>query len=543
MVHHALPSPSPEHAFLRRAWAEVKAGHYTSTLQALTQYPPNNSDPIELLRAVCLAATSQTDKAALLFCTLASKTPAEQHPLQMLADLLIPQERRADMLPVCHAALSHTPQDARIHELLGNILVQLGQYSAGVETLRHAVSLRPDNISTLNLLAMALHEKGEATESLALLKSALRSFPDHAGTLSNIGCVLSGLGRLQEALTFYNNAIQTYPTHAQIRLNHSIALLKAGRYAQGWSEHEWRLQLPGHSSLPSATLMPTLNAKGRPETDIRGKRVLITQEEGLGDTLMYLRYIEPLAKRGAIAHLWVPETLEAVCRRVKGAAFVQVGGDVPEFDWHCPFISLPRVFNATPHAIGAPVPYLRADAAKIRRFAQYIPQNGKLNVGLVWGGAPRANLVGPHITDRKRSMPLNTLAPLAGVEGVNFISLQKGPYAQQAATPPPGLTLIDPTPALHTLDDTAALLMGLDVLVSVDTSCVHLAGGLGRPVILLDRFDNCWRWGHGTQSSHWYPTLRIIRQAQPRQWGSVVEQLCRGLRAMVQHKINRAGSA
>ncbi|BBC78376.1 peptide transporter [Acetobacter orientalis] len=105
------------------------------------------------------------------------------------------------------------------------------------------------------------------------------------------------------------------------------------------------------------------------------------------------------------------------------------------------------------------------------------------------------------------------------------------------------MTLLDPTPHLHTLDDTAALLMSIDVLVSVDTSCVHLAGGLGRPVILLDRFDNCWRWLHGTPNSPWYPTLRIIRQTEPRQWGPVIAQLCQALTAMAHHKKDRTRTA
>lgn len=543
MTVHAQAPIRPDQTFLRRAWAEAKLGHYSATLQALTPYQPNNNDQTDLLRATCLAATGRIKEAASLFCALASKAPTEQHPLHMLADLLIPQERRHDLLPVCRAALKLTPQDARLYDLLGDILLQLGQYDAGIENLRHSVTLRPDNSTSLNLLAMALYERGKSDEALALLNNTLTTTPDHAGTLSNIGCILSGLGRLQEALTFYNKAIHLYPDHAQIRLNHSIALLKAGRYAQGWREHEWRLQLPGHTSLPPTTLMPTLSHSTGPQSNLHGKRILITQEEGLGDTLMYLRYIEPLAQRGAITHLWVPQTLGALCRRVRGAAFVQVGGSVPEFDWHCPFISLPRVFSATSYGMGAAVPYLKASARKVKAFAKLVPQNGKLNVGLVWGGAPRPNTVGPHMTDRKRSMPLATLAPLAKLAGLNLISLQKGPYAHDSAPPPAGMTLLDPTPHLHTLDDTAALLMSIDVLVSVDTSCVHLAGGLGRPVILLDRFDNCWRWLHGTPNSPWYPTLRIIRQTEPRQWDPVIAQLCQALTAMAHHKKDRTHAA
>lgn len=535
MMSHDRTDQAPDQALLRRAWHEVKAARYHATLDALAPYNAEENDQIALLQAICLAATGHCDQSACIFCWLGKKVLSELHPLHQLAELFIEQERRADLLPICRAALHHAPQDARIYDLLGSIHVQMGDYTAGIAVFRQAVALRPDNATSLNLLAMALYEQGNVEEGLALLQSLLEKWPDHAGALSNMGCVLSGMGRMQDAVAFYSKAIQIYPDHAQIRLNHSIALLKAGRYAQGWAEHEWRLRLPGHTSLPSTKLLPTLG----PETQIEGKRILITQEEGLGDTLMYLRFIEPLAQRGALPHLWVPETLGALCRHVKGATTVQVGGTLPAFDWHCPFISLPRVFSATAHPLGAKVPYLRVDAAKVRHFAKHVPQNGNLNVGLVWGGAPRPTLIGPHMTDRKRSMSLATLAPLANVPGLNFISLQKGPYAQEALTPPPGMTLLDPTDALHTMEDTAALLMSIDVLVSVDTSCVHLAGGLGRPVILLDRFDNCWRWLHGTQRSPWYPTVRILRQTQPRQWGSVVSRLVRALQAMAHHKQQR----
>ncbi|WP_408744251.1 tetratricopeptide repeat protein [Acetobacter indonesiensis] len=528
----APTQPTPDQTTLRRALTEIQAGNYEPVLAVLTPYAKLDDPQIQTLLGLCHAGLYQYDQAAKLLCAVATKSPTAQHPLQDLSDIMVPQDRRADILAVCRAALKLTPQDARVHDAMGGILGQLGQFDEAIEILRQSVSLRPNSTLSANLLAMVLAEKGNMDEALDVLNATLAAHPDHAGTLSNIGCVLSGMGRLEEALDLYRKAIAYRPSNAQIRLNHSITLLKAGCYAQGWAEHEWRFQLPGHSNLPSKLLMPSLG----PDTDIRGKRVLITQEEGLGDTLMYLRYIEPLARRGAIPHLWVPDSLGDLCRRVTGAAVVQVGGETPEFDWHCPFISLPRVFAATEDAMGAPVPYLKADARKVKEFASLVPQNGKLNVGLVWGGSPRPNLVGPHMVDRRRSMNLQTLAPLAHVPGINLISLQKGPYADQMLDPPEDMILYDPTDDLQSMDDTAALIMSLDVVVSVDTSCVHLAGGLGKPVLLMDRYDNCWRWLHGQSNSPWYPTLRILRQTTPRKWDEVVHKVALGLTDMAKHK-------
>ncbi|MCX2560174.1 tetratricopeptide repeat protein [Acetobacter farinalis] len=546
MTRKASPSPAsspasspaasvpvrPDPSTLRRALGEIKAGHFETTLAALSPYIGSGEQKAALLYAFCLAGLHQPEKAAHILCEVAGENPAGVHPLQELSDILAELDRRPDAVATCRAALHLAPQDARIYDVLANVLTQMGQFDEAVELLRHSTTLRPNATYSYNLLAMALAERGDMAEALAVLEGVLAAHPEHAGSLSNIGCILAGEGRFEEALDFYRRAIFYRPTDAQIRLNHSITLLKAGRFAQGWAEHEWRLKLPGHSSLPQDRLLPSLG----PDTDLSGQRVLVTQEEGLGDTLMYLRYVEPLARRGAHVHLWVPDTLEQICRRVEGAGTVQVGGDVPPYDWHCPFISLPRVFAATADAMGAPVPYLKAGPEKVRAFARLLPDNHKLNVGLIWGGAPRPNLIGPHMVDRRRSMSLQTLEPLGSIPGINLISMQKGPYAEQMLDPPRNMTLYDPTDELHTMDDTASLMMSLDVIVSVDTSSVHLAGGLGKAVLLMDRYDNCWRWQHGREDSPWYPTLRIIRQTTPRKWEDVVGKVADRLRTMAAYR-------
>lgn len=527
-AHSAVPDP----AILRRALSEIKAGHFESTLKALSPYASSGENSVDIVRAFCLAGTNKPEQAAELLCRVAQKSPTTVHPLQDLSDIMAELDRRPDAVATCRAALKVTPQDARIYDVLGGVLTQMGLFDEAVETLRQSIALRPNATYSYNMLAMALTERGDMAEALSVLEGVLAENPEHAGTLSNIGCILAGEGRFEDALNAYRRAIVYRPTDAQIRLNHSITLLKAGRYAQGWAEHEWRLKLPGHSSLPQDRQLPSLG----PDTDLTGQRVLVTQEEGLGDTLMYLRYVEPLARRGAHVHLWVPDTLEDLCRRLEGVGTVQVGGEVPQYDWHCPFISLPRVFSATPDAMGAPVPYLKADPDKVKEFAELLPDNHKLNVGVIWGGAPRPNLIGPHMVDRRRSMNLKTLEPLSAIPGINLISLQKGPYADQMLDPPRNMTLYDPTDDLHTMDDTASLMMSLDVIVSVDTSSVHLAGGLGKPVIMMDRYDNCWRWLHGQDTSPWYPTMHIVRQTTPRRWDDVVKKVAERLRVMAAYR-------
>ncbi|GBR11249.1 tetratricopeptide repeat protein [Acetobacter oeni] len=517
---------------LRRSYAEIQEGRFEAPCAALEPFAEAGDSRVDLLYAFACAGTGKFAKAAELMVASAAANPGSKHPGDDLVDLFGRFDRREDAVRTLRAMVRVTPQDPRLYDALGNVLSQMGRLDEALENLEKASGIRPVSPYTMNLRAIALTERGDIEAAIDIFNEVLKLQPGSASAISNLACIYSAQNRSDEAVDLYRTAIEERPSDAQIRLNYSIALLKAGRFAQGWAEHEWRLKLPGHSELPRALLMPSL-ADG---VDVRGRRILITQEEGLGDTLMYLRYLAPLARRGALLHLWVPEELADICRRLDCVSVVQVGGSVPEFDWHCPFISLPRVFVGTSEELGDPVPYLSADPVKVKSMARFLPHNGKLNVGLVWGGSPRPNQTSAHMVDRRRSASLAAMAPLGRIAGINLISLQKGPYAEQMLDPPEGMRLYDPTEHLHSMDDTAALIMGLDVLVSVDTSVVHLAGALGRPVLMMDRFDNCWRWLTGSETSIWYPDLTIIRQQRPRDWGSVVARTGERLRAMVAQK-------
>ena len=526
---HAPPATSQtDMATLRRAMQAIQAGQFSQPRALLAPLVAQRNEQALILHAFCLCGEGDTHAAASILAATGLRNPDSQHPLQDLSELMAALDRRDAAIAVCQAAALLAPADTRIHTALGDLLVQTGQFKAAITTLTEATALHPQDMLAHNLLSMAHTEQGTLETALHCLTDCLHHAPNDVATLANIGSVLAAQGQMEQSFTYFRQALALRPQDARIRVNHSVALLKAGHYSQGWREHEWRFRLPGHTSLPMERLLPTLG----PGTSLKGQKILLTHEEGLGDTLMFLRYVRLLAERGAITHLWVPHALADLCRNVEGVHTVQVDGTTPAYDWHCPFISLPRVFAATSQPWGAPVPYIRANSQKVAALAPLLPQNGKLNVGLVWGGAPRPTSHFAHMIDRRRSMSLHTLAPLATLPGMNLISLQKGPYAEQMMDPPESMTLYDPTDSLHTLDDTAALIMELDVVVSVDTSVVHLAGALGRPVLLMDRYDACWRWLHGRESTPWYPDLRIIRQTAPRQWGDVVARVAQALTAM-----------
>lgn len=527
-----MPAPPPisqlDLSTLRHAMQAIQAGQFTTPRALLVPLVTQQNEQALILHAFCLCGEGDVDASARILAATGLRNPDSLHPLQDLSNIMATLNQRAAAIAVCRAATQLAPMDTRIYTILGDLLVQTGEFDAAITALTHATTMQPGNMHAHNLLSMAHTEQGTLDAALTHLTDCLPHAPEHVPTLANIGSVLAARGQMEQALPYFQQALALRPQDARIRVNHSVALLKAGQYAQGWSEHEWRFHLPGHTPLPLNRLLPSLG----PDTSLKNQHILLTHEEGLGDTLMFLRYIQPLAERGAIIHLWVPSALADLCRTLHGVHAVHVGATPPAYDWHCPFISLPRVFANTSQPWGAPVPYLHANAAKVKALAPLVPRNGKLNVGLVWGGAPRPSVYTAHMIDRRRSMPLHALAPLGQVRGVNLISLQKGPYAEQMMDPPEGMALYDPTDSLHTMEDTAALIMALDVVVTVDTSVTHLAGALGKPVLLMDRYDNCWRWLHGREDSPWYPSLRIIRQTTPRRWQDVVARVAQELTTM-----------
>jgi hypothetical protein len=201
---------------------------------------------------------------------------------------------------------------------------------------------------------------------------------------------------------------------------------------------------------------------------------------------------------------------------------------LPAHDFVCPMFSLPRVFGATVRTV-PPVPLVTMDPALVRHWAGRLPIGG-LRAGLVWAGQARPSLQGFATLDQRRSAGLAAFQPLFGIPGVSFVNLQAGPAARQPR--PFGLDLVDPMPDVTDFADTAAIIAGLDVVISVDTSVVHLAGLVGRPVFLLDRYDGCWRWLSRRSDSPWYPHLTIFRQEQPGDWSGAMAQAAASLEAM-----------
>ena len=516
MAHHVS---ARRVAILGKAISDLEANRFSSVsarCAVLLARDPDDTQAL-LLCGLAAGARGHTEHAARLLHRAALGRGNAAHPLLDLMAILCRIGQPARIEPQFQALRRLAPDDPSLLHVFAEFLYDGDQSEAAVPLLEEALGLRPDVMPTRNLLAMALASLGRTQAAIAQLRDVTAGDPSRAGSWANLGLLLKDDGRFDEALAAYDVALTLTPDDAQIRVNRVVALLRAGRWTEAWPDYEWRLTLAG-PEVRRPRLLPALS--GLP--DLTGRSILTVHEDGFGDTLHFARYLPLLAACGAHVMVTVPAPLIRVMRTVPGVAAVYAPDDTPPpHHFYCPFFSLPRAFETTPDTIPAPVPYLRADPDLAKLWNSRLP-SGVLRVGLVWAGQARPMLPGFATLDGRRSMALAALAPLAAVPGVVFVSLQHGKEAAQADTPPPRMTLFDPMPRVTDFADTAAIIANLDLVISVDTSVVHLAGGMGKPVFLLDRYDHCWRWLSGRADSPWYPGLRIFRQTSIGEWDAVL---------------------
>jgi Flp pilus assembly protein TadD len=443
------------------------------------------------------------------------------------------------------AAIHLKPGDPEAHNNLGAELRGKGQFAEAVAcfgralTLQHdyadayhnlvaplekALALSPQTVEIHNSLGGVLVDLGRLEDAMNRCREALAVDPNCALSHNTLGVALQGMGRPDLAASAYRDAIRLDPEMIEAKTNLAMALLLQGDYAEGWRLYETRWRRRHFKHDPRALEQP-LWTGDLGTGDPKPKRLLIHAEQGLGDTLQFCRYLPLIDPRHKVV-FEVQAPLVDLMRQLPGVdAAIACGDPLPDFDAHCPIMSLPLVFETALDTIPNQTPYLRADPTKVAGWAKRLKPAKGLRVGLVWAGGARPNQPELEHVNRRRSMTLATLAPLAQATGVSFVSLQKGPPASEAHAPPPGMTLLDVTDELNDFTDTAALVDTLDLVISVDTAVAHLAAAMGKPVWLLNRFDTCWRWLLNRDDSPWYPTLRLFRQPAPNDWATPVAAL------------------
>jgi Flp pilus assembly protein TadD len=422
------------------------------------------------------------------------------------------------------AAVAAHPDHAATLSNRANILHLLGRIDAALASNDQALAADKQHLDALFNRGMILFDLERFQEALACCDRVLARRPDHARALSNRGATLHVLGRLDEAIASFQQAQVLAPDDPTPRFNESLARLAVGDYAEGWKRYEARWGTRLHP-VQRRFQQPQWHGEDGPAD----RTILLHAEQGLGDTLQFCRYV-PLVARHASVVLEVPSALRRLMASLPGhPPIITEGEKLPHFDLHCPLLSLPLAFGTTLANIPAEIPYLRPDPTLAAHWRTRLALLPGLKVGLVWAGDSGRTLSDAQARDRRRSIPLGRLAPLGAVSHVSLVSLQKGSAATQAADPPPGLTLHDWTNDLEDFADTAALIAGLDLVLSVDTAVAHLAGAMGKPVWVLNRCDACWRWLRDRADSPWYPTARLFRQPTRGDWDSVIAEIVTAL--------------
>jgi tetratricopeptide (TPR) repeat protein len=436
-------------------------------------------------------------------------------------------------LEAARRALELRPDFPEACNNLGNALRENGQLDEAIAAFRRAMSLRSGYAEAHYNLGATLLEQDQPDEAMDEFQEALALRPEYPEANYQLGNALRAARRLDEAVDAYRKALGAAPQFVAAHFNLGLTLLLQGNLTDGWKEFEWRWNLPGpraHLSRFSGQLW-----RGEP---LEGRRLLLHAEQGFGDTIQFVRYAKILAERsgaGAIGGsqgiitLACEKPLQRLLRTVPGIEGVFTPDDVvPEFDVHCPLLSVPSLLGTTVDTIPSDVPYLVADRELALKWRIRIAEDGSLKVGLAWGGRPS------HTNDQNRSLKVSSLEPLSGIEGVQLFSLQKRP------SPSPGMPgegrgegladLIDWTEELSDFADTAALIENLDLLITVDTAVAHLAGAMGKPVWVLLPFVPDWRWMLDRSDSPWYSTMRLFRQPSPGDWQTPIEQVANALR-------------
>jgi tetratricopeptide (TPR) repeat protein len=522
--------------------------------------------------AKMLASLGKHRQAAACYQQALAGSP-EDASLQLgLAHALLGDSRPAEAAGVAAKLLGVQPGLAEGWRLLGSAFFALGHYTDACAALRRATTLQPGWGEAAYDLGLALCRLGKEEESEAAYRSALRTRPDYPAALNNLGNLLRGNGRTGEAVSCYRKALRRHPAYAEAHYNLGVALQSLDRLEEAESSYRAALRLnpvlaAAHNNLANTLLAMGDSRRALPHyhealrcdpanreyrinlgmaqlllgdfpagwrnyaawalvdqsaadlwrgSSLDGRRVVLRAEQGLGDSIQFIRYAPILKGRGCSVSVSPPPGLRRLFAAVPGIdALAADGEEPPAADYRVPLLHLPGIFHTVLETIPTRVPYVFADAGLAGWWgASLSVPASHLKVGIAWAGSPE------HGNDHNRSIDPRELAVLGGVRDTSFVSLQKGHRAGAG-----GLSFVPIERDLTDLADTAALIANLDLVISVATAVAHLAGAMARPVWTLLPSAPDWRWMLDRADSPWYPTMRLFRQPRRRDWRTVMERV------------------
>ncbi|QCO01002.1 tetratricopeptide repeat protein [Azospirillum argentinense] len=478
-------------------------------------------------RAAALRDLNRVPEAARSAQRALALLPASADALVNLAETALAGRRGEEAERVARRAAALVPESPAAWMMLGSACAAQKRWDEAEAAYRAALDLAPGYGAAWGNLGSLLAGQGRFDEALAAFATAEERGFSGPSLWSARGNARLAMARPVEALADFDRLLQARPGDAGMRWNRGFARLLAGDCEGGWPEFDWRRHDARAEPPWRRFAQPTWTGG-----DIAGRTILLYAEQGLGDTLQFVRYAPLVAARGARVILEVQRPLMSVMSDLPGVERLIARGDpLPDFDLECPLMSLPRAFGTKLDDVPAAVPYLRADpqraAAWSERLADGQLTGGQgLRVGLVWAGNPR------FPGDALRSPRLAGLRPVLDVPGVRFFGLQKGPGREDLERVPTPSAFTDLGPDIADFADTAAVMANLDLVISSCTGPAHLAGALGVPVWVVLPLSPDWRWLLGREDSPWYPTARLFRQTRVGDWTEVAGRVADALRAV-----------
>ena len=460
---------------------------------------PSEKDLLRFHWANSLALAGHPELARSQYRIVTSNAPAFVKGLFHLSVIETQLGNTGEAILILERLLAEDPSHAKGWNNLGILRQVFGGLDAAIPCYECALAQDPGNCQAVYNLAAAYQQTGRLEKALAMYERLCAMEIRIESALINYGNTLLAMNRAQEAISIFEQVMQVTGKEPAAGYNRGLARLVLGDLEGGFSGYEGRFDLPDFPKRQFAMPLWT-------DQDLAGRKILIWSEQGLGDTLQFIRFAAKFIGIGAEVIVECPRSLAGLLETAAGVSRVSIAGEpIATADYHIPILSLAHRFGTTLATIPSPGKYLAAANMTVGEL-----EPGKLKVGLVWAGNPN------HKNDRNRSMAASALAPLQGLRDVQFVSLQKD--LPPAGVPP----MTDVRHYMENFATTASLISQLDLVISVDTAMAHLAGALGKPVWLMLPHCPDWRWMLDRDDSPWYPTMRIFRQERANDWTSVV---------------------
>ena len=511
-------------AWLKQAIAHHQAGRIDQAeplYRQVLQQQPQNPDALSLL-GVIACQRGQLEQGLALYRQALAIAPEHRQARENLNLALwkLGKQLTEEAIYGLNLMVNFSADPAQYHVMLGCIYQDQGAIEKALHHFQYALAAKPEDDNILNRIGVALQAQHKSNLAEQFHQRALAIAPNNVDALISMAKALQDQGDLVRGLSYLDRALALQPEHPIARYNRALLLLVQGDFGVGFPEYEWRFQT--NEFPPCPFKQPKWD--GSP---LAGRTLLLHAEQGLGDTLQFIRYAAIATQKGGRVILTCHKPLIRLLSTIPGIEeIIPMGQLLPAFDVYVPLLSLPGVLGTTLETVPNQVPYLTVPPTTVQLPPAAIA-HPRLKVGLVWSGGSL------YKQNQSRSFGLLEFASLLDCPHVAFYSLQKGIPQLEIGALGWSSRVVDLNAQLNDMADTAAAIAQLDLVITVDTSVAHLAGALGKPVWVLLAHVPDWRWMLDRHDSPWYPTMRLFRQARPGDWAGVIQTVIQELQAIV----------